>query len=80
MNRKKLINQKQEILKKYQHEKNVQAKRMKKTGPTIFVTDDAKENVSMIKARKAKSNNKKSRGFFVKVIKKNQIVMCVSAL
>lgn len=80
MNRKKLINQKQEILKKYQHEKNVQAKRMKKTGPTIFVTDDAKENVSMIKARKAKSNNKKSRGFFVKVIKKNQIVMFVSAL
>lgn len=56
------------------------AKRMKKTVPTIFITDDSKENVSLIKKREVSKKNKKSKGFFIKVIKKNQIIMFASAL
>ena len=60
MERKKLINKKKEILKKFQQEKNIQAKRMKKTVPTIFVTDAAKDNTSLIKTREVRKNSKKS--------------------
>ena len=31
--------------------KRTEPKRMKKTVPTIFITDDSKENVSLIKKR-----------------------------
>ena len=60
--------------------KRTEPKRMKKTIPTIFITDDSKENVSLIKKREVSKKNKKSKGFFIKVIKKNQIIMFVSAL
>lgn len=80
MNRKQLINKKNDILKKFKQEKVSEPKRMKKTVPTIFVTDDSKENVSLIKKRDFNTKNKKSRGVFIKVIKKNQIIMFVSAL
>ena len=60
--------------------KRTEPKRMKKTVPTIFITDDSKENVSLIKKREVSKKNKKSKGFFIKVIKKNQIIMFASAL
>jgi len=73
------MNKRRELIKSLKR-KEVQPKRMKKTGPTIFFTDEAKENISLIKKREPRRKNKKSRGFFVKVIKKNQIIMFVSAL
>lgn len=72
MNRRELISS----LKKKQQE----GKRMKKTIPTIFITDESKENTSLMVKRNANTKNKKSRRFFVKVIKKNQIIMFISAL
>lgn len=66
-----------ELLKKIKKQNNIEGKRMKKTTPTIFVTNEDKENVSLIKKRNI---NSKNRGFFVKVIKKNQIIMFASAL
>ena len=60
--------------------KRTEPKRMKKTVPTIFITDDSKENVSLIKKREVSKKNKKSKGFFIKVNKKNQIIMFASAL
>lgn len=80
MNRKYSINKKYNLLKKFKQEKISKPKRMKKTIPTIFVTDDSKENISLIKKRDFNIKNKKSRGVFIKVIKKNQIIMFVSAL
>lgn len=73
------MNKRSELIKSLKR-KECQPKRMKKTGPTIFITDDAKENTSLIKMREPKRKNKKSRGVFVKVIKKNQIIMFASAL
>ena len=72
MNRRELISS----LKKKQQE----GKRMKKTIPTIFITDESKENTSLMVKRNVNTKNKKSRRFFVKVIKKNQIIMFISAL
>ena len=72
MNRRELINN----LRKKQNE----GKRMKKTIPTIFITDDSKENTSLMVKRNINTKNKKGGRFFVKVIKKNQIIMFVSAL
>ena len=72
MNRRELINN----LRKKQNE----GKRMKKTIPTIFITDDSKENTSLMVKRNVNTKNKKGGRFFVKVIKKNQIIMFVSAL
>lgn len=72
MNRRELINS----LRKKQNE----GKRMKKTIPTIFITDDSKENTSLMVKRNVNTKNKKGGRFFVKVIKKNQIIMFVSAL
>lgn len=72
MNRRELINS----LRKKQNE----GKRMKKTIPTIFITDDSKENTSLMVKRNINTKNKKGGRFFVKVIKKNQIIMFVSAL
>ena len=80
MNRKELINKKNNILKRIRQEKVSEPKRMKKTVPTIFVTDESKENISLIKKRDFGPKNRKSRGVFIKVIKKNQIIMFVSAL
>lgn len=62
------------------NKKEIEPKRMKKTISTIFITDDNKENISMIKKRDVKTKNKRSGGIFIKVIKKNQIIMFVSAL
>jgi len=73
------MNKRSELIKSLKR-REAQPKRMKKTGPTIFFTDDAKENTSLIKMREPRRKNKKSRGFFVKVVKKNQIIMFVSAL
>lgn len=72
MNRRELINN----LRKKQNE----GKRMKKTIPTIFITDDSKENTSLMVKRNVNTKNKRGGRFFVKVIKKNQIIMFVSAL
>ena len=72
MNRRELISS----LKKKQQE----GKRMKKTIPTIFITDDSKDNTSLMVKRNVNTKNKKGRRFFVKVIKKNQIIMFISAL
>lgn len=72
MNRREIINS----LKKKQKE----GKRMKKTIPTIFITDDAKENTSLMVKRTVNTRNKKGGRFFVKVIKKNQVIMFISAL
>ncbi len=72
MNRRELINS----LRKKQNE----GKRMKKTIPTIFITDDSKENTSLMVKRNVNTKNKKGGRFFVKVIKKNQIIMFISAL
>lgn len=72
MNRRELINN----LRKKQNE----GKRMKKTIPTIFITDDSKENTSLMVKRNVITKNKRGGRFFVKVIKKNQIIMFVSAL
>ena len=72
MNRRELISS----LKKKQQE----GKRMKKTIPTIFITDESKENTSLMVKRNVNTKNKKGRRFFVKVIKKNQIIMFISAL
>ena len=73
------MNKRSELIKSLKR-REAQPKRMKKTGPTIFFTDETKENTSLIKMREPRRKNKKSRGFFVKVIKKNQIIMFVSAL
>ena len=73
------MNKRSELIKSLKR-REAQPKRMKKTGPTIFFTDDAKENTSLIKMREPRRKSKKSRGFFVKVVKKNQIIMFVSAL
>ena len=74
-----IMNKRSELIKSLKR-REAQPKRMKKTGPTIFFTDETKENTSLIKMREPRRKNKKSRGFFVKVIKKNQIIMFVSAL
>lgn len=72
MNRREIINS----LKKKQKE----GKRMKKTIPTIFITEDAKENTSLMVKRTVNTRNKKGGRFFVKVIKRNQVIMFISAL
>ena len=58
---------------------NNKGKRMKSNISTIFITDQKKDNVSLIKKRE-KNNGKNERSFFVKVIKKNQIIMFSLAL
>lgn len=76
----KFMQKKNNVLQKLKNQKSSEPKRMKKTIPTIFVTDESKENVSLIKKRDVECKNKKSGGVFVKVIKKNQIIMFISAL
>lgn len=76
----KLMQKRNNVLQNLKNQKSSEPKRMKKTIPTIFVTDESKENVSLIKKRDVECKNKKSGGVFVKVIKKNQIIMFISAI
>lgn len=62
MNRRELINS----LRKKQNE----GKRMKKTIPTIFITDDSKENTSLMVKRNVNTKNKKRREVFCEGDKK----------
>lgn len=80
MVKKQIINSGKAIIEKLKLERKNEPKRMKKTVPTIFITDDSKENTSLIKKRDISKNKKNSKGFFIKVIKKNQIIMFASAL